>query len=128
MQLRSESAFRRMGIPLKLEKLYAITHGPNHRFPDGNDPFQMMTVCWRKAANWRLLDTHFNWDRFTQQVAQAIESQASPALSEVGLGKRLHLRWLELRAPYAIWPRPRHLARVLGYYLRQALVAEGKAR
>ena len=28
---------------MTLEKLYAITHGLNRRFPNGNDPFQIMT-------------------------------------------------------------------------------------
>ena len=35
---------------MTIEKLYAITRGLNRRFPDGNDPFQMMTRCSRKAA------------------------------------------------------------------------------
>jgi Glycosyltransferase len=33
-----------------------------------------------QAANWRLLDEHYNWARFTDQIVSAIESSASPPL------------------------------------------------
>ena len=70
-----------------------------------------------QSANWQVLDDHFNWDRFAQQVIQAIESIEVPPIDPISLQQRLWLRWLELLAPYAIWKRPRHLARVLGYFI-----------
>jgi hypothetical protein len=33
-----------------------------------------------QAINWRALDDYFNWDRFTQQIIDAIESNESPAI------------------------------------------------
>jgi len=40
----------------------------------------------KQHANWKLLDEHFNWDRFTDQVIDAIESDASPPLRRFQLG------------------------------------------
>jgi NTP pyrophosphatase (non-canonical NTP hydrolase) len=44
---------------LNLEKLYAITHGLNRRFPDGNDPFQMMTRLLEEGGELAQMVNHF---------------------------------------------------------------------
>ena len=44
---------------MMLEKLYAITHGLNHRFPDGNDPFQMMTRLLEEGGELAQMVNHF---------------------------------------------------------------------
>jgi glycosyltransferase involved in cell wall biosynthesis len=47
-----------------------------------------------QAANDGDLDAHFNWDRFTDQVVAAIESDESPACLPIGRGRAFRLRWL----------------------------------
>ena len=42
-----------------LEKLFAITRGLNHRFPDGNDPFQMMTRLLEEGGELAQQINHF---------------------------------------------------------------------
>ena len=74
-----------------------------------------------QRVNWKALDEHFNWDRFTSQVKDAIESQASPRLEPLSTQHRLYLRWIEWFSPYATWRRPRHLSRVLVHAVRQWL-------
>ena len=44
---------------MNLEKLYAITHGLNRRFPDGNDPFQMMTRLLEEGGELAQMVNHF---------------------------------------------------------------------
>jgi NTP pyrophosphatase (non-canonical NTP hydrolase) len=44
---------------MTLEKLYAITHGLNQRFPDGNDPFQMMTRLLEESGELAQMVNHF---------------------------------------------------------------------
>ena len=46
-----------------------------------------------QAANWRLLDEHYNWDRFADQVIGAIESAASPPLGPESRSRRLRFVW-----------------------------------
>jgi glycosyltransferase involved in cell wall biosynthesis len=46
-----------------------------------------------QAQNWRLLDTHYNWGRFADQVIEAIESDASPALDPESHGRRIMFVW-----------------------------------
>lgn len=48
-------------------------------------------------ANWALLDAHYNWARFSDQVVEAIESSTSPALGHESFGRRL--RFLSKEAP-----------------------------
>ena len=44
---------------MTMEKLYAITHGLNRRFPDGNDPFQMMTRLLEESGELAQMVNHF---------------------------------------------------------------------
>jgi glycosyltransferase involved in cell wall biosynthesis len=76
-----------------------------------------------QQVNWKALDEHFNWDRFTRQVKDAIESEASPSLEPSSARRRLYLRWIEWLSPYAAWRRPRHLSRVLAYAVWHGLGA-----
>ena len=73
-----------------------------------------------QTQNWQLLDTHFNWDRFAQQVVDAIESDESPPLDPVSAEDRRTLARQALRSPGAYW-RPRNLVRWLGHNLRSRL-------
>ncbi len=50
-----------------------------------------------QAANDGDLDAHFNWDRFTDQVVAAIQSDESPACLPIDRGQALRLRWLSAR-------------------------------
>jgi glycosyltransferase involved in cell wall biosynthesis len=74
-----------------------------------------------QRVNWIALDEHFNWDRFTRQVQDAIESEVSPSLEPISAQRRYYLRWIEWLSPYATWRRPRHLSRVLAHAIRQRL-------
>ena len=53
----------------------------------------------KQAANWRLLDSHFNWDRFADQVVEAIESKESPSCLPVSSMRRCNLLISELTNP-----------------------------
>jgi glycosyltransferase involved in cell wall biosynthesis len=50
-----------------------------------------------QASNDARLEDHFNWDRFTQQVVSAIESDDSPDLGPVPRTRQLSLRWLSAK-------------------------------
>jgi glycosyltransferase involved in cell wall biosynthesis len=65
-----------------------------------------------QAANWRLLDEHYNWDRFAAQVVDAIESTDSPALGPESLKRRLMFTFYNLTSPYGpiAYGRPGRLA------------------
>ncbi len=63
-----------------------------------------------RRENDGLLDRHFNWDRFTWQVVDAIESRSNPALGSQAFDGRLRLRTAELTSPYSPI-HPRNLAR-----------------
>jgi hypothetical protein len=73
-----------------------------------------------QKVNWQALDEHFNWDRFANQVIEAIESDANPTIEPISIRQRLLIRWVELVSSSALWRRPRHLSRVLLYKLRSA--------
>jgi glycosyltransferase involved in cell wall biosynthesis len=53
-----------------------------------------------QSANWRLLDEHYNWDRFTAQVAEAIESTESPPLGPESLKRRVMFTFYDITSPY----------------------------
>ncbi len=53
-----------------------------------------------QAANRRLLDEHYNWDRFAAQVIEAIESSASPALPREPLRRRLTFAYYDVTSPH----------------------------
>ena len=44
---------------MKLDKLYPITQGLNRRFPNGNDPFQMMTRLLEECGELAQMVNHF---------------------------------------------------------------------
>ena len=91
-------------------------------------PDEVVAIMWRldaapeaellamQAENWRLLDEHYNWDRFAAQVIEAIESDESPALAPEGPGRRLFLRYQELTSPLGrqAWSRPGRAVRRVG--------------
>jgi glycosyltransferase involved in cell wall biosynthesis len=52
-----------------------------------------------REANWRLLDAHFNWDRFADDVLGAIRSDSRPSMGREPLRRRALLRAHALTAP-----------------------------
>ena len=44
---------------MTFEKLFAITHGLNRRFPQGNDPFQIMTRLLEESGELAQMINHF---------------------------------------------------------------------
>jgi glycosyltransferase involved in cell wall biosynthesis len=62
--------------------------------------------------NWNALNTHFNWERFTRDVIDAIESTDSPACLPVSKTRRFSLFFTSLCHPRLdSWPLPRRLGR-----------------
>jgi hypothetical protein len=59
----------------------------------------------KQAANWRLLDERYNWDRFAAQVIEAIEANDSPRLGGESLGRRGKFWYYEASAPGGILDR-----------------------
>ena len=53
-----------------------------------------------RDENWHLLDTHFNWDRFAEQVEAAAESSASPDCHSASLSHTLQIRYAEMTSPF----------------------------
>ena len=58
------------------------------------------------------LDSHFNWDRFCEQVLNEIESKDSPKLTETTLKHRLFLLFAEWQSPN-FWGKPLNFYRFL---------------
>ena len=54
-----------------------------------------------QAANWALLDDHFNWDRLCDQVVDAVDSRLSPTLDDEPVGRRLRLAWATWTGPFS---------------------------
>jgi len=44
---------------MKLEKLYAVTQGLNRRFPNGNNPYQIMTRLLEESGELAQMVNHF---------------------------------------------------------------------
>lgn len=68
----------------------------------------------KQQDNWRLLDDHFNWERFAAQVVEAIESSESPACLPISFKRRCAMLKAELTNP--LWVSlmdPRKLIRRL---------------
>jgi glycosyltransferase involved in cell wall biosynthesis len=63
-----------------------------------------------QTGNWDLLNSRFHWDRFAQQVIDAIESEDSPALGCESWQRKWALRWAAVRSPYSPL-RPLNVAR-----------------
>jgi glycosyltransferase involved in cell wall biosynthesis len=53
-----------------------------------------------QARNWELIESHYNWDRFADQVIQAIESTESPSLLPESLRRRLTIALYDITSPY----------------------------
>jgi glycosyltransferase involved in cell wall biosynthesis len=77
-----------------------------------------------QTGNWELLDDHFNWDRFTQQVISAIESDESPAIQKqdmttvvklraAELGYFIHNRWVVREAARTLYRKVKSWARMV---------------
>jgi hypothetical protein len=77
-----------------------------------------------QAANWRLLDAHYNWERFANQVIAAVESSWSPPLGRESLGRRILFAGYAQLSPYrplgAALGRVRKLGRTLSRNLASA--------
>ena len=52
---------------MNLEKLYAVTRGLNHRFPEGNEPFQMMTRLLEESGELAQMVNHFEGTGIKQE-------------------------------------------------------------
>ena len=63
-----------------------------------------------QAENWRLLDQHYNWGRFADQVIEAIESRASPPLGPESLSRRLAFAFYGQLSPFG--PLPSSVSRL----------------
>jgi glycosyltransferase involved in cell wall biosynthesis len=70
-----------------------------------------------QSANWESLRSHFNWSRFVDQVADAIESNSRPSLSPISRLRRLHLGFAALTSPYSALS-PRNVRLTLGGFGR----------
>jgi glycosyltransferase involved in cell wall biosynthesis len=53
-----------------------------------------------QAANWKLLDEHYNWDRFAAQVVEAIEASDSPPMGREWPVRRAAFMYYSWIAPY----------------------------
>jgi glycosyltransferase involved in cell wall biosynthesis len=65
-----------------------------------------------QQKNWDLLDSHFNWDRFSQQVIGAIERADSPDLGHESWQRKWALRWAAASSPHS-YLRPDRAARFI---------------
>jgi glycosyltransferase involved in cell wall biosynthesis len=61
-----------------------------------------------QKTNREAVERHYNWDRFTDQVVEAIESDESPALLPEPLARRAEIRWSSWTSPYSVF-RPQSL-------------------
>jgi glycosyltransferase involved in cell wall biosynthesis len=59
-----------------------------------------------QAVNREAVERHYNWDRFTDQVVEAIESDASPPLLPEPFARRAELRWRSWTSPYSVLRPP----------------------
>lgn len=79
-----------------------------------------------QAENWRLLDQHYNWDRFADQVIAAIESPASPAMGPESRSRRIAFAFYGQLSPFG--PLMTGLARARRKAGRILVSAGGHAR
>jgi glycosyltransferase involved in cell wall biosynthesis len=72
------------------------------------------------AANDELLEGHFNWKRFSEEVRATIVQDGSPDLCRPALSSVFRLRWAEVCGPHSMaWPR--NFARLWGSRARRRL-------
>lgn len=65
-----------------------------------------------QVLNWEILSQHFNWDRFTTQVIEALESSSSPNCLKSTFLNNLNIRFSEIFSPYSNW-NPRNWLKLL---------------
>jgi glycosyltransferase involved in cell wall biosynthesis len=53
-----------------------------------------------QAANWQLLDQHFNWDRFASQVIEAIEQPVPTVAKKAPWARKAQIKLATLRSLY----------------------------
>jgi len=63
-----------------------------------------------QSMNREAIQQHFNWDRFSAQVCEAIDSPLSPSLGSESLARRAKLTVAELTSPH-VRNKPRDLLR-----------------
>jgi glycosyltransferase involved in cell wall biosynthesis len=63
----------------------------------GADESQLQAI---QAANWRLIEEYYNWDRFARDVEAVIESAESPALDRETPLRRLVFAYYDVTSPY----------------------------
>jgi glycosyltransferase involved in cell wall biosynthesis len=77
-----------------------------------------------QAANWKLLDEHYSWDRFAAQVIDAIEATDSQPLGHESLRRRAGFLYSSWTAPYGrfgrLFTRGRRRVRRLWAAMRRA--------
>jgi glycosyltransferase involved in cell wall biosynthesis len=77
-----------------------------------------------QAANWKLLDEHYNWDRFAAQVIDAIEATDTQPLGHESLRRRAAFLYSSWTAPYGrfgrLFTRGRRRLRRLWAAMRRA--------
>ena len=66
---------------------------------------------WQKE-NIKLLDQHFNWERFCNQVLEEIETRSKPEIENDNSSLNSFLKSAEKQSPY-YWKRPRNLTSYL---------------
>jgi glycosyltransferase involved in cell wall biosynthesis len=54
-----------------------------------------------QTANWVALESHFNWERFTEQIIEAIESDECPEIGARGPSAKLKIICGRLLSPYS---------------------------
>jgi hypothetical protein len=54
---------------------------------------------WQKE-NWNLLDAHFNWERFADQVIEAINFNENPAIDKPCTKIKASMLWAEITNPF----------------------------
>lgn len=81
-------------VPLdRVEDAAAIVHQLQ------NLPDEELVAMQRR--NWQLLDSHFNWTRFGNQVIDAIESASNSPCGPESKGRRMRLKFDAMRSPYS---------------------------
>jgi glycosyltransferase involved in cell wall biosynthesis len=80
-----------------------------------------------QQTNWKTLDTHFNWERFSRDVIDAIESTESPACLPASTIHRVSLFLASCRHPRLdAWHFPRRIGRRMLNILKKRLLNDEK--
>ncbi|MDF1514948.1 MAG: hypothetical protein P1S60_14150 [Anaerolineae bacterium] len=101
-------------IPLEIVKTVEILQELQH-IPD-------TALREMQLENWQALDMHFNWDHFTQQIVNAIESNANPSIPSLPFHRWLMIHYLILISPHSplrTWVITNKLTRLILNTLRR---------